>query len=193
MYNANTTDNQEEVYDVVNEKDEVIGKAKRREVHTNKSLIHRAVGAYIFNTKGEILLQKRSKTKDTYPSCWMLSVGGHVDTGMDYIATIHREIQEELGVDMPLLVGEKELVFDETETEYWMTFIGVHDGPFPNFNTVEADEVKFFDVKEVLLLVDNHKITCVPHFKKNMLKALSYIESGKVGRIVDGKEKEQYV
>ena len=60
-----TTDNQEEIFDVIDENNKVIGKATRKEVHA-KGLLHRAVHILIVNSKGEMLLQKRSMTKDLY-------------------------------------------------------------------------------------------------------------------------------
>ncbi len=193
MYNPNTTDNQEEVYDIVNELDEVVGTATRGQVHTNPSLIHRAIGAYIFNDKKEILLQKRSMSKDTSPGKWMLSVGGHVDSGSDYVSTAHREIQEELGVDIPLVEGEKILVRDDTESEYWMTYVGICNGPFPNFNKTEAEEVRFFNIQEALRQMKEKTIQCVFDFELNMRKAQELIDSGLIDALIQGREKEQYV
>ena len=59
----------EEIFDVVNERDEVIGQAPRPEVH-RLGLRHRAVHVLIFNARGEVFLQKRSMSKDTFPSVW---------------------------------------------------------------------------------------------------------------------------
>jgi len=73
-----TTDNQNEILDVVDENDNVIGQARRGEVHGNKYLIHRSVGVAVFNSRGELFLQQRSATKDTDPLCWTISCTGHV-------------------------------------------------------------------------------------------------------------------
>src|SRR5258708_32914837 len=119
-YNPNTTDNQEEVYDVVNEQDEVIGKAKRKEVHSNAKLIHRTVGAHIFNRQKQILMQKRSKTKDMYPGYWVFSVGGHVASGDTYERAVEREIQEELGVKGVRVVPVSKVLQPQAgESEFW--------------------------------------------------------------------------
>ena len=56
----------EEIFDVVNERDEVVGREVRREVH-RLGLKHRAVHVLVFNARGELFLQKRSMTKDTFP------------------------------------------------------------------------------------------------------------------------------
>src|SRR6185503_18296399 len=88
----------EEIFDVVNERDEVIGRNTRSEVH-RLGLRHRAVHVLVFNAKGEIFLQKRSQTKDTFPGAWDSSAAGHLDCGEDYDACAVREMREELGID----------------------------------------------------------------------------------------------
>ena len=87
----------EEIFDVVNERDEVIGRAPRREVHA-RDLLHRAIHVLVFNARGEVFLQKRSLTKDTSPGLWDSSTSGHVDAGEDYDACAVRELREEIGL-----------------------------------------------------------------------------------------------
>jgi len=75
-----TTDNQNEIFDIVNEEDRVIGQTTRGEAHGNPKLMHRSIGVVIFNSKGEIFLQQRSATKDTDPLKWTISCSGHVES-----------------------------------------------------------------------------------------------------------------
>jgi isopentenyldiphosphate isomerase len=89
----------EEIFDVVNEHDEVIGQAPRREVHARK-LWHRAVHVLVFNSRGEVFLQKRSMKKDTAAGLWDSSSSGHLDSGEDYDACAVRELREEIGLDL---------------------------------------------------------------------------------------------
>jgi len=77
----------EEIFDVVNERDEVVGQAPRREVHA-RSLKHRAVHILVFNARGQVFLQKRSLKKDLHPGVWDSSTSGHLDTGEDYDAAL---------------------------------------------------------------------------------------------------------
>src|SRR5687768_1179087 len=88
---------QDEIFDVVNERDEVIGQLARKEVH-RQGLKHRAVHVLIFNAGGEIFLQKRSLKKDNHPGVWDSSASGHVDAGEEYDPCAIREAGEELGV-----------------------------------------------------------------------------------------------
>lgn len=71
-----TTDPLYEIFPIVNEKDLVVGKISRKEAHNDPNIIHRAAGVFVFNSKGKLLIQKRSETKDTFPGCWDISVGG---------------------------------------------------------------------------------------------------------------------
>ena len=87
----------EEIFDVVNERDEVIDARPRSEVH-RLGLRHRAIHVLVFNSHGETFLQKRSMTKDREPGKWDSSSSGHVDSGEDYDACAVRELREEIGL-----------------------------------------------------------------------------------------------
>jgi len=87
----------EEIFDVCNERDEVIGQNTRAEVH-RLGLRHRAVHVLVFNSRGDVFLQKRSMTKDTFPGVWDSSASGHLDAGEDYDVCAVREMREELGI-----------------------------------------------------------------------------------------------
>src|SRR5450432_310133 len=87
----------EEWFDVVNARDEVIGRELRREVHA-RGLWHRAIHVLVFSGAGRVFLQKRSRSKDTAPCLWYSSCSGHVDSGEDYDTAAVRELGEELGL-----------------------------------------------------------------------------------------------
>lgn len=89
----------EEIFDVVNERDGVVGQSTRREVHA-RGLWHRAVHVLVFNARGEVFLQKRSMLKDTAKGKWDSSSSGHVDSGEDYDTCAVRELREEIGLNL---------------------------------------------------------------------------------------------
>jgi isopentenyldiphosphate isomerase len=89
-----------EIFDIVNEADEVVGRATRDEVHGNPALLHRVVHVLVFSPDGLLYLQRRAPDKDVQPDKWDTSVGGHVDAGEEYLAAAHRELREELGIDL---------------------------------------------------------------------------------------------
>jgi isopentenyldiphosphate isomerase len=121
----------EEIFDVVNERDEVIGQAPRREVHA-RGLWHRAVHVLVFNVRGEVFLQKRSMLKDTAKGKWDSSASGHVDTGEDYDACAVREVREEIGINAspaPQRVFKLNACRD-TGWEFCWIYRCEHEGPF---------------------------------------------------------------
>lgn len=86
-----------ELFDVVDENDHVTGQATRDEVHA-RGLLHRAVHVFIFNKRGDVLMQQRSMQKDVHPGAWGSSVSGHLDAGEEYAAAAVRELDEEMGI-----------------------------------------------------------------------------------------------
>ena len=142
MKNMKTTDDQDELFVVVDKNDDVIGYQTRRDCHRDKSLIHRAVDVLIFNDRGELLLQKRSKTKDMHPGCFTVSASGHVAKGQNYRQTAERELAEEIGIHTPLKMITTYLSKLPHETEMTTVFKSIHNGPF-ELNKQEVDVVKF--------------------------------------------------
>lgn len=90
----------DEIFDIVDDHDQVIGQCPRRMVHRDGHK-HRAVHVFVFNSRGEIFLQKRSMTKDTSPGAWDSSASGHVDAGENYDICALRELREEIGLTLP--------------------------------------------------------------------------------------------
>ena len=86
----------EELFDVVDGDDRVVGQEERAVVHA-RGLKHRAVHIFLFNKRGELFLQKRSALKDVHPGRWDSSAAGHLDAGEDYPEAAARELAEELG------------------------------------------------------------------------------------------------
>ena len=98
----------EEIFDVVDDRDQVVGTATRSEVHARK-LRHRAVHVFLFNLKGELFVQKRAATKDSFPGCYDSSASGHLNSGEDYDPCAKRELQEELGLVLPAVTVSQAL------------------------------------------------------------------------------------
>ncbi len=121
----------EEIFDVVNERDEVIGRQTRAEVH-RLGLPHRATHVLVFNARGELFLQKRSMTKDSHPGAWDSSASGHLDCGEDYDACARRELREELGLEIagPLQRLFKIAACAETGQEHVWVYRCQAEGPF---------------------------------------------------------------
>ena len=121
----------EEIFDVVNERDEVVSQAPRSEVHA-RGLWHRAVHVLVFNGRGEVFLQKRSMKKDIAAGKWDSSSSGHLDTGEDYDVCAVREVREEIGLR---LAQTPQRVFkinacQETGWEFCWIYRCESEGPF---------------------------------------------------------------
>ena len=129
----------EEIFDVVNERDEVIGQKPRSEIHRLK-LNHRAVHVLVFNSRGELFLQKRSMKKDCFPGAWDSSASGHLDSGESYDACAVRELREEIGLE---LARPPERLFKvaacpETGHEFVWVYRCAAEGPF----TLHPEEIE---------------------------------------------------
>ncbi|MFZ2025536.1 MAG: mevalonate kinase [Microgenomates group bacterium] len=145
---VDTTDDQSEQFIVVDTDDTVIRYASRYVCHHDKSLMHRTVGVLIYNKQGKLLLQKRSHTKDMEPGKWGISSAGHVTKGQTNEEAMHRELLEELGVDMPIIFFKKFIVEGTNETEMACLYTAKSEGPFI-ISKDEVEEVDFFDTREL--------------------------------------------
>jgi isopentenyldiphosphate isomerase len=140
----------EEWFPVVDEDGNTIGKAPRSVCHDGKSmLLHPVVHLHLFNNRGELYLQKRSKTKDIQPGKWDTSVGGHVAIDETHPEALAREAFEELGLKefVSRFLGkyawessrEKELVY---------SYSTVSDA-LPVINKDEIEEGRFWSLNEI--------------------------------------------
>ena len=157
-----------EHFDIVDENDRVVGVETRGVVHA-RDLRHRAVHLFVFNARGELFLQRRSRWKDKHPGKWDSSAAGHLDSGETYEAAARRELSEELGLD-PVEVArlplEKIASLDARETTGW-EFIRVyrveHDGPF-RWPAAEIEWGGFFPVAVVAAWIEAHLGDFAPGF-----------------------------
>jgi isopentenyldiphosphate isomerase len=142
--------NPEEWFPVVDEDGNTIGKALRSVCHDGKSmLLHPVVHLHLFNSSGELFLQKRSRTKDIQPGKWDTSVGGHVDPEEKVEEALRREAQEELGLRNfhPEYIG-KYLWESSRERELVNSFRTTSD-EIPVINTEEIEEGRFWSYQEI--------------------------------------------
>lgn len=154
----------EELFDVVNAADEVTGTATRGEVHA-KDLIHRAVHVFVFNKRGDLLLQKRSSLKDRHPGVWDSSVSGHLDSGEDYAAAALRELSEEMGIAADAAPEELQRILPSVETgwEHVRLYQIRHDGNI-RFPAAEVEAAMWFPVQEVAAWVSARPSDFAPGF-----------------------------
>ena len=136
-----------EIFDVVDENDEVISQASRHEVH-GRGLRHRAVHVFVFDPRGDLFLQKRSRWKDRHPGQWDSSAAGHVNAGETYADTAPREIREELGVDAQPVEIASISASENTGWEFVRLFRAEHEGPF-TLPPSEIESGAFFSREQI--------------------------------------------
>lgn len=139
----------EEVFDIVDRDDNIIGKATRKQVHGNPALIHRVIHILIFNPAGDWFLQQRNWEKDTEPGKWDTGVGGHVDTGETYTEAARRELEEELGI----VTAEPDFLYkyfhsNGFESEMVSTYTCIWDGEI-HLNRDEIMAGRFWHLEEI--------------------------------------------
>jgi 16S rRNA (adenine1518-N6/adenine1519-N6)-dimethyltransferase len=127
-----------ERFPVVDKNDRILRDASRSEVHAN-NLRHRAVHILIFNPAGEVYLQQRSRWKDRHPLKWDSSAAGHVVAAESYDEAAQRELEEELGINVPVKKISKLPASERTDQEFVCLYRGEVDGDVsPNRTEIEA-------------------------------------------------------
>lgn len=142
-------DNMEELLPLVDEAGNVTGKATRGECHNGSRWLHPVVHLHVFNSRGELYLQKRPDWKDIQPGKWDTAVGGHVVFGETPDEALRREVKEELGINVFRPIFLAKYVFDSLrERELVCVNRTVYDGEiYPSKEELSGG--KFWTVSEI--------------------------------------------
>ncbi len=178
-----TKKRKKEIIDVVDKKDNVVGKARIDNAHY-KGFRHRVSAVWIFNNKDEILLQKRANRMQIAPGKWDHSAAGHLKTGTGYAHAAKRELKEEIGVNCAL---KKVLKFENKsvkeghgrkniDDQIFTLFFGKCNGGFKT-DKKEVELVKFFPVKNVDMMIKKNP----EQFCRSFVKAFGILK--KEGKI----------
>ena len=108
----------DEIVTIVDEHNKVIGAVPRREMRA-KNLPHRSTYILVFNTQGELYVQKRTMSKDVFPGYYDAAVGGVVLTGESYEQGAVRELEEEMGIRNVSLTWLFDFYFVDEHTRVW--------------------------------------------------------------------------
>jgi len=141
-------DNNEELFPLVDEQGNIIGAATRGECHGGSKKLHPVIHLHVFNSKGELYLQKRPLWKDIQPGKWDTAVGGHVDLGESVEITLKREVREELNMTEYTPEAVTRYVFEsDREKELVFVYKTVYDGEI--HPSEELDGGRFWSLSEI--------------------------------------------
>jgi isopentenyl-diphosphate delta-isomerase len=147
----------DELFDVVNEQDTVIGQVLRSTVH-QRGLWHRGVHVLLFTREeGKLLVQQRSKDRVHAPLALDCSVSEHVKAGEDYYSAAIRGLQEEMGVeeiDIHPLVKFK-MNYGLNDNEISKLYRGVIDPADVTFDPVEVERIDYYELAKLQNLMES--------------------------------------
>jgi isopentenyl-diphosphate Delta-isomerase len=144
---------------IVNPNDKIIGYSDKLEVHL-KGTMHRAFSIFVFNSKGELMLQKRALDKYHSPGLWTNTCCSHLPMDMKMEDAVHIRLQDEMGFDTDLQYVTKfhyNVTFENglTENEIDHIFIGFfNENPKPN--SEEVAEFKWVDLRDLKVDIDQN-------------------------------------
>jgi len=142
----------------VDKDDEVIGGGSIQDAY-DKGIIHRVSRVFIYNSKGELLLQRRAAHLKSNPGKWGESAAGHVDEGEAYLRTAQRETEEELGITGLILKEIKKIYTEEDgpfkRKRFGMLFTATYDGAIDP-NPEEVSEVRWISASDLRAEIKEH-------------------------------------
>jgi isopentenyldiphosphate isomerase len=178
---------QAELIDIIDSNNNFIGKKETLYDAHVKSLWHRASHIWIYNSKGEILLQKRAAIKNYFPSLFDISAAGHISSGEEPLDCAARETEEELGIKISKddldFIGEIKMSIPLNgyfNNEYYYVYLFKWDGDINDLKLqkTEVDYVTFIFADELKEEIDNNSTykKYVSHKKEYYYKVISEVK-----------------
>lgn len=163
----------EEQVILVDGSDQEVGNAEKLFAH-QKGLLHRAISVFIFNSKGEWLLQKRAVNKYHSGGLWTNTCCSHPRTGEETSLAAHRRLKEEMGIECELKFlfsfrYRAEVGNDLIEHELDHVYAGASDA-IPHPDPEEVSEWKYFTTEEIAKKLQNEPEKFTKWFVKIFLR-----------------------
>ena len=181
-----------ELLDIVDELGKPTGETVERSLAHSKGILHRTSHVWLvrkYNSKLQILLQKRSSNKDSHPNCYDISSAGHIPSGIGFKESAIRELKEELGVNATtedlIYAGVRRIKFqaifhnqlfvDNQISNVYVLWCDLNEEDFI-VQKEELSEVRWFDFDECYQMVkDNCFEHCIVLEELDMVKKIVYI------------------
>ena len=153
---------------LVDEHDVEMGTMEKMQAH-REGVLHRAFSVLLFNTHGEMLIQKRANSKYHSAGLWTNTCCSHPHPGEDVRSAARRRLKEEMGIDLQpefayTFIYKAQLNEDLIEHELDHVFTGTFDG-IPHPNSTEIESWKFMDIQTLKDDVLSHPENYTPWFK----------------------------
>lgn len=142
----------EEKVVLVSENDKILGLMEKQQAHIN-GLLHRAFSVFLFNARGEMLLQKRAAEKYHSPNQWTNACCSHPRIDETYENAAKRRLNEELGIDCEIsekfyFIYKADVGGNLWEHELDHVFTGIYEGEF-YLNLEEVSEVRYISMENL--------------------------------------------
>lgn len=145
-----------EFFDIVNEKDEVVGKISENRQNTIKPSQLRFINIIITNNDRKIVVPKRSSNRRIFPNCYDFSVGGHVNSGEKYEEAAYRELKEELGItNVNLLEVAYFSPYNSNSKTFQKVYILKYNNEITNYDQDGIEKLYYMTKEEVKELMNN--------------------------------------
>ncbi|MFC1653679.1 NUDIX domain-containing protein [Patescibacteria group bacterium] len=153
-------DDKNELFYWVNENDKELGSISRQEAHSGVKKIHRSVYILLVNDQDQILLQKRSQQKDTYPGFWTVSTSGHVTYGQTYEEAVKKEMEEEIGISPENFTYISNMFYESAqEKEISKIYLAENQGEEVSIDKTEVEETRWVSIKKLKEFDKNNNLT----------------------------------